>query len=217
MAFVADDLAAWLIGVLADAGLNRLTVFVRGAPQERALRSAAAAAIERTALEFVPAGGEKADELTRVVDQVFGAPPGPLAAGQLTVLEALQAGVAERLAVLGDAGITGTGRSSANVLGVDVTQLTEALTRHLLQEIIYQGAVGGALTPLAGQLNFDVTHLQTRQLQGMVGQLSVMVRHALQQLDSAQQAALQAASSGPLDPVFSNYFEPLVLQPQAEM
>lgn len=210
VAFVADDLAAWLIGLLADAGLKRLTVFVRGTPQERALRSAAAAAIERTALEFVPAGTEGAEELARVVDQVFGTLPGPaVAAGQLTVLEALQAGVADRLAVLGDAGITDTGRSSADVLGVDVTQLTEALTRHLLQEIIYRGAAGGALAPLAGQLNHDVTHLQARQLQGMVGQLLVMVQDALHRLDSAQQAALQAASSGPLDPVFSHYFEPL--------
>jgi hypothetical protein len=208
--FVADDLAAWLIELLADAGLKRLTDFVRGTPQERALQSAAAAAIERMALELVPAGDERAEELARVVDHVFGGLPRPVvAAGQVTVLEALQAGVADRLAVLGDTAITETGRSSADVLGVDVTQLTEALTRHLLQEIIYQGAAGGALTPLAGQLNHDVTHLQARELQGMISHLSLMVRDTLQRLDSTQQAALQAASSSPLDPVFSNYFEPL--------
>jgi hypothetical protein len=36
MMFVADDLAAWLVGVLADAGRNRLIVWVRGTDQERA-------------------------------------------------------------------------------------------------------------------------------------------------------------------------------------
>jgi len=34
--FVADDLAAWLIGVLADAGRKKLTRLVLGSDQERA-------------------------------------------------------------------------------------------------------------------------------------------------------------------------------------
>lgn len=39
--FVADDLAGWLIGLLADAGRKKLTSLVLGSEQERALRSAA--------------------------------------------------------------------------------------------------------------------------------------------------------------------------------
>jgi hypothetical protein len=45
--FVADDLVAWLIGLLADAGFKKLTTLVRGTDQQRALRQAAAAAVER--------------------------------------------------------------------------------------------------------------------------------------------------------------------------
>ena len=47
MVFVADDLAAWLVGLLADAGRRRLIVWVLGTDQERALRQAATAAIQR--------------------------------------------------------------------------------------------------------------------------------------------------------------------------
>ena len=45
MVFVADDLGARLVGVLADAGRRKLTTVVLGSEQERALRSAATAAV----------------------------------------------------------------------------------------------------------------------------------------------------------------------------
>jgi len=44
--FVADALAAWLVGLLADAGRKKLITLVLGGDQERALRQAATAAIE---------------------------------------------------------------------------------------------------------------------------------------------------------------------------
>jgi hypothetical protein len=40
--FVADDLVAWLVGLLADAGRKKLTTWVLGDDQERALRQACA-------------------------------------------------------------------------------------------------------------------------------------------------------------------------------
>ena len=33
--FVADDLGAWLVGMLADSGRKRLTTLVLGSEQER--------------------------------------------------------------------------------------------------------------------------------------------------------------------------------------
>lgn len=48
MVFVADDLGAWLVGLLADAGRKKLTTLVLGADQEQALRSAATAAVRLT-------------------------------------------------------------------------------------------------------------------------------------------------------------------------
>jgi hypothetical protein len=38
MAFAADDFGAWLVGILAEGGRRKLTAFVLGADQERALR-----------------------------------------------------------------------------------------------------------------------------------------------------------------------------------
>jgi len=92
------------------------------------------------------------------------------------LLEALQAGIAERLAVLDDAALTGTGQSSAEVLGVPGGVLAEMLGRHLVREIMVRGSGGGSLAPLADQLNHDVTHLQGQRLEGMLAQLADLVR-----------------------------------------
>lgn len=97
-------------------------------------------------------GGARADELAMVVSQVFGEPvPAVPLAGDETVLAALQAGIAGHLAVLDDVSLTGTAQSSADVLGIGVTELAEKLTAHLLREIVLRGSRGGPLAPLASQ------------------------------------------------------------------
>jgi hypothetical protein len=50
--FVVDDLGAWLVALLADAGRKRLITVVLGSDQERALQQAAAAAITAAAGEL---------------------------------------------------------------------------------------------------------------------------------------------------------------------
>lgn len=61
--FVADNLAAWLIGVLADVGRKKLTtlVLVLGSEQERAPRSAATAPVQRTGTELRPDDAERVE------------------------------------------------------------------------------------------------------------------------------------------------------------
>ena len=179
MVFVADDLGAWLIGLLADAGRRRLTTLVLGTDQERALRRAATAAVELTAEELRPEGGERAEELARIVGQVFSKPvPDAPVAGQVLLLEALHAGIAGQLAPLDDVDLTGAGMSSAGLLGLSAGMLAQKLTGHLVRVIIVRGAGGGPLQPLASQLNHDVTHLQGRRLEGLLGQLAVRVGEA---------------------------------------
>jgi len=183
--FVADDLGAWLIGLLADAGRKKLTTLVLGSEQERALRQAATAAIQVTAAQLAPPGEERAEQLAMVVSEVFREPvPDAALAGQATLLQALQAGIAANLAVLDDATLTGTGRSSAELLGVSDGVLAEALADHLVREIMLRGSRGGPLAPLADQLNHDVTHLQGQRLEGMLAQLADQVK-ALAQGGSA--------------------------------
>ena len=72
MAFVADDLTAWLVGLLADAGRKKLTVLILGSDQDRALRWAAEAAVEATAMELAPAANGQADQLAMVVARQSG-------------------------------------------------------------------------------------------------------------------------------------------------
>ena len=183
MAFVVDDLGSWLIGKLADAGHKKLITLVLGTDQERALRSAATAAVRLAAEGLRPDDDEQAEHLALVINQVFGEPmpDAPLAANT-TVLEALQAGIAGQLAVLDDAGLTGTGKSSAELLGLSAGRLAQQLTSHLLREIMVRGARGGPLAPLAAQLNHDMTHLKGQQLEVMLGQLTDEVREALARL-----------------------------------
>jgi hypothetical protein len=67
MVFVADDLAEWLVGALADAGSKKLADLVQGTDQERALRAAATAAIQCTAAELSSGDDKRAAELAMVV------------------------------------------------------------------------------------------------------------------------------------------------------
>jgi len=192
--FVADDLGAWLIGLLADRGRGRLTTVVLGSDQERTLRSAATAAVQLTAKEFRPGDAERAAELAMVVSQVFGEPvPAAPLAGHATVLEAVQAGIAAQLAVLDDASLTGTDQSAADVVGVPGRVLAEKLTGHLVREIVVRGSAGGPLYPLASQLNDDMTHLQGQQIQGALRQLGREILDALARLDGARTAAAPTA------------------------
>jgi hypothetical protein len=78
-----------------------------------------------------------------------------------------------------------TGQSSAQLLGIPTTELTEKLAGHLIREIIVRGSSGGPLEPLAAQLNHDLTHLQGQQLERMLGQLTGEVRDALARLDTS--------------------------------
>ena len=184
MVFVGDDLGAWLIGLLADRGRRRLTTVVLGTDQERGLRSAGTAAVQLTANELRPGDDEQAEQLARVISEVFGEPvPGAAVAGDATVLEAVQAGIAGQLAVLDDASLTGTGQSSSEVLGVAGALVAAKLTGHLVREIVVRGARGGPLEPLASQLNHDLTHLQGQRIEDVLGQLAGEVREALARLD----------------------------------
>ena len=90
--FVADDLGAWLVGLLADAGRKRLTTVVLGSDQERAMRQAATVAVKLTAGDLRPESDEQAEELAMMVSEVFWAPVSEAQIrGQATVLETLQA------------------------------------------------------------------------------------------------------------------------------
>src|SRR5215467_2903169 len=126
VAFVVDDLLAWLVGLVADAGRKKLTALVLGTDQERALRRAVEAAVEATAAELV-SSDEQAERLAMAVGEVFRGPQEVALAGRGTLLEALQAGIAARLAVLDDPAVTGSGRSSMELLGVPRGALAQTL------------------------------------------------------------------------------------------
>jgi hypothetical protein len=159
--FVVDAFGVWLVEQLADAGRKRLTELILGDEQERALRRAAATAIRATAAEISPSDAGRAEQAVGVIGQVFSEPvPDASRTGPVMLLEGLQAGIARQLAVLDDASLTGTGQSSADVLGVPGAELAACLTSHLVREIMIRGSRGSPLTALANQLNHELTRLQ---------------------------------------------------------
>jgi Tetratricopeptide repeat len=172
--FVVDDLLAWLVGLVADAGRKKLITRVLGTDQARALRPAVEAAVEAAAAQLAPSA-EQFEQLVMVIGEVFRGPPRVALAGQATLLEALQAGIAARLTVLDDPDITATGQSSMELLGVPGGVLAETLAGHLMREVMVRGSEGGPLAPLADQLNHDMTHLQGQRLEGMVAQVVSLV------------------------------------------
>jgi hypothetical protein len=175
--FVADDLGSWLVGLLADAARKKLTALLLGDEQSRALRQAATAAVQTTAVEASPSDDEQAEQLAMVISEVFRAPITDVSlGGHVTLLEGLQEGIAAQLAVLDDASLTGTGQSSADVLGVPGAVLADRLTGHLVREIMFRGSHGGPLKPLADQINHELTRLQGQRVEGMLARLADLHR-----------------------------------------
>ncbi len=194
MVFVVDDLAAWLVGLLADAGRKKLTEFMFGDEQERALRPTASAAVQQTLHDLSPAGDEQAMRLAVAVRKALNrkAPKkSELAApltGQGTLLEALHASIAAQLAEMDDPDLTGIARPAA-VLGVSGAVLADRLTSYLVREITFRGSHGGPLAPLADQLNHDLTHLQGLRVESKLDQLLEEVEDALARTGSGAAAA----------------------------
>jgi uncharacterized protein YidB (DUF937 family) len=173
--FVVDDLVGWLIGRLADAGYKKLIALLRGSDQARALRPAVMAAVEATVGEISPADQEQADRVAVQINKAFGKrKPVPLPPGEPTLLEALQAGIAAQLS-----GRDNAGEPAVSLPGVPVSEVADKLTGHLVREIMIRGSQPGPLTPLADQLNHDLTHLQGQRIEGMLAQLRDEVRDAL--------------------------------------
>jgi hypothetical protein len=188
--FVTGVFATWLLEQLADGSRKRLVTFLAGDEQERALRMAAATAIQLTAEAFCPGDGPQAEHLGMVIEQVFGEPV-PLArtVGQISLLQALQAGIAAQLAPLEDFELTGTSQSSVELLGVPGAELAQQLAGHLVREIVSRGARGGPLAPLANQLDHDVTHLQGQRVEAKLDRLALVVEEALGKRDHSLDAS----------------------------
>lgn len=157
------------------------------------------------AAELRPGDNDQAESLAMVVSQVFKKPALTVpVTGATTLVEALHEGITRQLAKLDDRSLTGTGRSSAEVLGVRTQAIAETLTGHLIREIIGRAARGGPLEPLAAQINHDFTHLQSQQLKEMVENLTGQVRDTIGRPQLAQAtppSSLEVRYSLPPDPL----------------
>jgi hypothetical protein len=201
VAFVVDDLGAWLVGLLADAGRRKLVAFVLGDEQVRALHQACRAALTAMAAELRPGDAAAADEVAMVVGEVFKTPAPQPAVEHGTLLEDLRAGVAAQLTVLDNPDITPEpGWSSADALGVSAAEVAEKLASHLVREITGRGARGGPLAPLANQLGHDRSFLLGLQMEGKIDHMDGLLAAMLAVMDEARPDARgqQRADAGPV-------------------
>jgi tetratricopeptide (TPR) repeat protein len=118
------------------------------------------------------------------------------------------------MAVLDDAHLTGTGQSSAALLGVSVAAISELLVGQLLREVVARGARAGPLTPLAAQLNHDLTHLQSQRHDARLAQLAEDLRSALATLDRLDRLAgsIPARTTPPLGRPVHELTDPFALE-----
>ena len=201
--FIVDDLVSWLIGRLADAGYQRLSTRVRGSDQERVLKRAAGAAVQATADEISPSDQNKADELAKQISRAFGKPaPVRMLPPRLTRLEGLYAAIAHQLSVPDEGG-----QPPVGLFGVPVSVVAALLGDHLVDEITSRGAEGGPLTPLAGQLNHDLTHLQVQRLEGRGQRIEDMLAQLL-----AARPAPAATATGPAGWLLAGVTDPFALE-----
>jgi len=184
--FVVDDLLAWLVGLLADEGRKKMTTWIFGDEQTRALRPAATEAVRLAAAELCPDDAQHAEELAIMIDPLFKNPVSTALLGkQATVLEALQMAIAEQLKVLDspprDAAVKAlTGRD------VPAEIVALKLASHLVHEITFRGARGGPLIPLANQLNQDMNRLQDQKNGEMLTEVLLLVRKLANGRDGPQ-------------------------------
>ena len=66
-----------------------------------------------------------------------------------------------------------------SLLGIPVSAVAAKLTGHLVRQILIRGSQPGPLTPLADQLNHDLTHLEGQRLEGMLAQVLGLLGHGL--------------------------------------
>jgi hypothetical protein len=204
--FVVDDPVGWLIGRLADAGYQKLITLLRGSDQARALKAAVTAAVEATVGEIGPSDGEEADRVAEQINKAFRRRESvPLPPGQPILLEALQAGIAGQLSVLDDAG-----QPAVSLPGVPVSEVADKLTGHLVREIMIRGSQPGPLTPLADQLNHDLTHLQRQRIEGQGQRLEGMLAQLLDWLGDTPTP--RASAAGPVGWPLAEVRDPFALE-----
>ena len=159
-----------------------------------------------TADAICPAEQEQADRLAEQLNKAFDTRnPVPLPRGLPTLLERLQAGIAEQLSVLGDAG-----QPAVSLPAVPVTEVADRLTGQLVREIMIRGAQGGPLTPLASQLNHDLTHLQGQRIEGQGQRMEGMLAQLLDLLGGAP--AAESSAAGPTGWPLAEVADPFALE-----
>ena len=134
----------------ADAAAKRLVTLVFGSDLDRALRQAANDSVEQTLGKLGTVSDEQVERLAKTIGKAFKKPMPSALAEHTTLLQALQAGVADKLAAVDDSARTGAEPSLAQLAGVPASVLADKLAGNLVQQIMLRGAQGGPADSSSG-------------------------------------------------------------------
>jgi hypothetical protein len=148
----AAALVAWVVALLGDRMLGGVKQVVLGKPEYRALTEAMDVAMT-SVLEDCPA--QSRTVLNDALHERFSELPAVTYDGRTRVRTGIRRGIQLQLAPLADPGITPSGVSFLDEIGVDAAVLREELADVVIRSIEQVGTGSPALTPLVNQLNAD--------------------------------------------------------------
>jgi effector-associated domain 2 (EAD2)-containing protein len=158
---LVEAFVGWVVEVIGSQLLAGARAGVLGTPDRRALARAVGAAAEAVLAEL-PASAR--EPVAAALGERFASPPALAIDARTPVREALVAGVRLQIAPLADRGLTGTGRSFLEEIGVDPARLQDDLPQAVIRAVEQVATGRPALAPLAAQLNADALLAEVRAL-----------------------------------------------------
>lgn len=192
---------AWLIALLGDHTVGGLTRVLLGSPERRRFASAMHAATRvaiASVIQDAPASAR--DVLAAALAERFTEPPARILDGRTRVRTALIAAIHDHIAPLADPGLTHSGRSFLEEIGVDATLLRDDLAGVAIRSIEQVGPEFPALTPLVTQLNADGIVEMEEAIATKVDSILDAIEQLMQQ-PPASAAGADQLSRFPLDTI----------------
>ena len=158
---LAEAIVGWFVEVVGDRTLSGVSRSIFGAPDRRALASAVSVAMGASIADL-PEDAREA--VLGALAERFTEPPAVVLDARKGVRDAIVSAVREQIAPLADPGLTGTGRSFFEEVGVDSARLRDDLPTAVIRAVEQVATSRPALAPLAAQLNADALLAEVRGL-----------------------------------------------------
>jgi Effector-associated domain 2 len=190
----------WLVALLGDHAAEGLTRVLLGSPERRRFATAMTAATRVTVASVIQGAPPAVrDVLAAALAERFTEPPARVLDGRTRVRSALIAAIQDQISPLADPGLTRSGRSFLQEIGVDAAMLRDNLADVAVRSIEQVGPEFPALTPLVTQLNADGIIDLGEAIAAKVDDILVIVEQLTQQAPVSATIVSQLLPGFPID------------------